>query len=279
MTATVSPFPTTTVTPSMTAIPPIPTMTRRPTRTQTATPLATIPLQDKYTAIEDFIVGDDECEFPCVLGMTTGQTSWGEIQQKLEALNVELDVRTYKDEPVRFIARIPFLGDIQDAAYKFNYVYIDASMENGIINTIWIDEKKMIYMTPEVYRKFSLSTVLTQLGVPSEVWISTNSSLGPSSTTLFYSVFIFQEKHIAVGYTTQAHIVGEEVQACLQEYVRLYSWNPTYGRILLQDFVSEDQVRYYRRLEDVTGFSRNEFYEAFRNASTFCINTPTNEWE
>lgn len=264
--------PTPTLTPSSTSTS-TPTLTTTPTSTVALTASST-PLSDeeRVALIESWLISPP-CPLPCWWGYQPGTDSWTEIEPVYEQMGARIHA------PENSVLRQVVFRDMLTTS---NYVSVMYIIEN--------DQKvEEIQIFLDSTRLYSLNHILTEYGVPDDVWIS--AIFGTSSgDSIFRFVLAYWELGFAVKY--EDYIGNDEFQSwtsvgtgCIEQPtpISLILWNPAQTDANLAYLFNSGFIESghpYKHIEEATDTSTKLFFEEFVNTSELaCISTPIDLWE
>ena len=262
-TATYTPPPTLTATQTSTAL---------PNSTPTITP--TLTLNEKEILLYDLFENNQGCLLPCWWGFIPGQTTWEEAQSRLAILAFYISPL----EDTTFGGVSVYLPDPHQI-YRLEQGYL---IENDLITYIQAD----ILFVPS----YSLATVLTTYGQPSEVWVRSQSYVTPEGGGLPFFINLWYPSHgFILGYTQARSTLSEDgiITSCLDEVISLYInvsiWEPIMVSSLnYMDVAVESYFKpngYELSLEEATGMALETFYTTYKDASVPpCFTTPNDIW-
>jgi len=273
-TATPSAAPTETATAIATATS-TPSPLPPPTVTPTAFPTLSPEMAEAFLA--DFLLHGSECPLPCWWDAIPGQTSWVSIEPFLRSLTTDISRHGTAFMPPPLVGYWVTLNVPLDI-HPLGHFVIGYLVNDGIIETI----SARLGTAPA----YSLDTILSQYGPPSEVWLDTMSE--PREGSLPFGLYLhYQQQGFFVSFREEATLVGERVIGCfepdrLNESPYLFLWDPKQNlsyREVLERVESGDLWRFRLPLEEATGLSLAEFTAIYSDpANGLCIETPAELW-
>lgn len=288
-----SPVATVLPTGTMTSIPLLtPSLAVSATSTVTPTLIPTLPMQEAQAKFLKLLSNNGGCELPCLWGIVPGESSYSGAQAILSPLGSVSDFTAFK---AGLGSISPYLreGDLE------TYTTIDfiANSDRDTVNSIAFSAEAHRPFEQGGYEDvfdskffgekvsaYTLANVLTEQGIPSSVMIATfGGPLTRGGTGGFDILLLYPDQGILVNYKTQMHLLEANVHGCPQNaYVRMELYPPGQPDSFFEGLKQTDwAVRMsldYRRLEEVTSMSIQEFYETFREPTDKCIETPAKLW-
>ncbi|NIM92089.1 MAG: hypothetical protein GTO18_00010 [Anaerolineales bacterium] len=248
-----------------------PTAAPSPTKTNTLAPTYS-PAQAQLL-IAELLLYNSGCQLPCWWGFIPGKTSWQTAQDLLARIAKEIYIPFAVDEP-EFFADVVFSTPEDISSYDLTHVY---RVRDGLISMIEVD--------PGQVSVYSLSSILTSYGLPSEVWIWTfrekYQNFFPFDLVLFYP-----EQGIMVRFDTKAIRVGDRVQGCFKSETALAMalWSPDTIMSFLDVASITRNIDLHEwgdpiALKKATGLELDDFYQQFKDPNnTLCLETAADLW-
>jgi hypothetical protein len=292
--------PTTTVqatTPAFTTTP-----TPRSGPTITPTTVSTLPEAQARARLLKLLANNGSCILPCLWGITPGKSTYQEAEVTLLPLAgisqlVDLSPSPGEIEPV-------YSENDLSLYTRVVYFYSD----DGIVSRISFqarEEKAIVAPNgekgfAEIYDSktfgkraypYMLSKVLFKHGIPTAVLIQTFDALSSMDHSIsggFDILLLYPDQGLLVHYTTQMQVVGEKVRGCpAYAHVEMELY-PTGQGDFFGQFLSQTKWAgiwplpvkklYWRPIEEATSMSLVQFFEAFRQPTDQCIETPAKLW-
>lgn len=288
-TATSLPQPTQTQRPTRTLIPiatATPSPDTKPAFTRTSKPLATISPEQIDINIYLLLQKSSGCEFPCVWGITPGETSRMDAEQILSKNGVNLSSDPFRDW-TEFYASVMTLDKIsvQLAFYEREDTVEVVSLHGEGVYTPSVFREKWASYSPE--------NIILTYGSPSRVWIDADSNSGDSpSGNVLYSLWLFYDPQGfllryygttkgspslklcptfrepgnlgAVGYVLDIYTKSPQVIQPLED---IAEWSSRYPTSAIN-------------LEDAAEMTIDEFYALYQQEDKpICIETPWDIWK
>ncbi len=250
-----------------------------PTISETTEPAythyATFAPDESRRIVVDLLKGD-YCALPCWWGFVPGFTKWQEVEQFLSPLAVSISPPTEKYHYGSVVLPVP-----EEIAEKgiISQRYI---VKNGIL--------QMIYTEIGNIQEYSLSSILIELGMPSEIRINklTFYTAGWWAVKWIDYDLFYPEKGVLVTLNASAEIKEETIIGCPegQSYASLIIWLPddrTYFDILnnrdLFTGAHDNSPENFPNLDELTNMTVSEFYETYINPkANDCFTTDKNNW-
>lgn len=292
--------PTGTMLPTLT-----PTATDTPTPTFTPTTVPTLPAEDARNRLLELLANNSDCHLPCLWGITPGKSSNQEARTILIPLSsISAAELTYFD-PAR--VRGILLGTISplyiEGELRLNtwvaYLYED----DGIVSSIGFEAleegsykkdeygnqiKTPIYDSPTFGKRveyYALSHVLSEQGIPDSVLIYIPRVEGYPlvvGTGIMEVALLYPGQGIWIKYTMSMYNNGNIIKGCPANAhieMELYpSGNPESFFSGLEKTDWERTKGGFKPVDEATSMSFEQFYEAFRQQTDKCIETPSGLW-
>ena len=264
-----------TATPTETLVP-TGTATAAPSPTNTKTPpLPTLSPEEAVHQVMALLEDNQnpECLLPCWWGATPGITYWREIEPFLSTFST-----TSLREKSRVWIELPLSETVSESS---RYTQLYAWDESGKIETIAIQSINIA--------GYDAKTMMTQYGVPDEVWLTTLSE--PREGVLpFHLIIVYQQQGISFRYYVEATRNGENVTACFKPGVielkrphlfpaspEMYLWES--GKVKsIEEIVREPLLTIFP-LQDKTDLTPETLHTRFTNPDEQpYIDTPADLW-
>lgn len=274
LSATRDTAPSSTVT--ATSVPTTPTPQPSPTRIPVLIP--TPPGDDVTQQVLWLFETNNGCQLPCWWGITPGQTEWTVVEEFLNRFDQVIHDTSSTPGLEYYETTIPLPTEVF-AEDKTNLRIV---ARNGIVESIGI-HLPFIEVPPGYLTNYTLSTLLTTYGKPTEVWLSTYSApQGGHSELPFRAVLFYPDQGIAAQYSNNGVKQGDIIRGCPQEEPvgTLKLWLPSLDFTFeeVKSRTAEFNVDFLS-LEEATEMNVATFYEIFKNPdNTTCLETPANLW-
>jgi len=243
---------------------------------------STLTADETETLVWDLLENNYGCKLPCWWGFTPGMTEWLEVSNFFKT--IDQTPRPYKNT---FHIQIEFT----DRGFLIGQTYTISPQ--GVIETInagvSVLHNNRIVFTDSIFEKelnaFLLPSLLSNYGKPQEVLLRTYPWAREAGDTPFYLIVNYTELGISMLYEGEVERENSHYQICPQHAsFNIFLWDPEKSteevvRTARQNqFLEEDSG--YRKLDESTGLSLEEFYETFKNAQNeACLSTPSDYWE
>jgi len=253
------------------------TQTRVPTATKTVAMTLT-PTEEKKSKeeVDAWLlekVFEPECDLPCFWGITPGETSWEDAVE---------EISPYADEVNS--------GDAENGGYYYAFLFYSApeKITNSILSVgIHYEVEEILSITLggglTKVPLYSIPSVLSQYGLPGEVWLSAfsgypNDDRSPRPSAMH---MLYPEMEVLFNYWGYPGIVEDGiVKNCLEGGPSLKIWAP--GELPSMETFDErfSYMTYpYLHVEEALGMNLNLFYETYKGESGYiCIETPADLW-
>ena len=263
------------VLPSRTRIPSqTPLNTEIPTLTSPMTPTFTLiptPLgQDARSKVAYLLKTNGNCSLPCWWGITPGQTTWSEAVAYINSFVLENPnpVSTGQDNLTFYPIKFPNPNLYSQDDYLFAEIAINGS---GRIEYIFSSANT------------SLSTMLDNNGVPSQIWINiVTIGTGEYTIVLFYDtgmMLVYYGTNYG-GNNQFLTICPEDIRKAISQ---LWVWDPatirTFEDIGKYGLIPALTPNPFRPLQEVSDMQPHSFFDFYsKSSATECIKTPWSDW-
>ena len=269
-----------------------PVLTPSPVGPNTPAPIATLPADRARIQLLALLTNNGDCRLPCLWGITPGRSTAQEAEAILAPLANLADHAKFTpvsgtislvdvQDDLIIDTTVSFLADPQTASVSVVAFYAQALRR--------LSEGFELVLDSALFRErtayYSLSSILTEHGPPESVWISTAAR--PSSRYSvpggFEVLLLYPDQGLQIEYEAQLEVVGDNVRGCPGEAAVEMHLHPAGERsaflqYLDATFWSQFGPDRYRRLQEVTQISVEEFYQTFSMATSKCIETPAILW-
>jgi hypothetical protein len=299
-TSTMLPNPTRTVTPRPTATSTLTPLPPSATATLTLTPLPTLGEAERDQALKEYMKTNGSCTLPCFWGFNSNVSSWSDVLDFLEHLNLITD-------------RFPLHVDGIDGYYDITFTLMNNLEFQGSMK-FFIREDQIVQLISfgsndlRQASYYSARNIMRDLGVPAYIGVdlslvtegSPGSSGYPDPASITILIAYEKDKQTpwlgrpwALFYFTgAAHKVGTQYRFCPTDLgVADAEWPPDFVSLRLQSpesavKVDELAAMYGKRnfsappdIEAVTGISVQEVYDRImENQGQVCFDTPIDFW-
>lgn len=255
-----------------------------------------LPLEIAQARFLGLLATNEECILPCFWGLTPGESTADNATEIFSSLT---SISHYSTEFTQGFSAI----SIEDGEYTLNTLVDYESYDNNssTINVLIVSISESHNLAPtfghsffgkqfgDLVEPYTLPAVLTDLGRPASVLISTSST----DITRFWQykiLVIYPAVGVVVQYTTQLQPSGESIIGCpsdahidiqlfpagdVDQFVDLLSktiwagfWPP-----------SETPQPGWLPIDQATDMTIDEFNELFLNNPDACISTPAELWD
>ena len=269
------------------------------TTTPTQARIPTLPVDDADTRLINLLASNSNCNLPCVWGITPGENTHEDAQEILVPLSSISDFTSLNSSP----------GDISPIHVDGNKLLVTriafSFSEDRVINHITFQIKALnkimtlngepsfsgiFEVTPftKYIEYYMLPSILSKLGVPASVVISTSAKPNPQGQGGFEIVVLYPELGVAAHYTTNGQLIGNDVTGCFSSaFVDLDLYPAGDSVSFSKGFTELSWARFWpgpidtvhwKQLEKATNMTLEEFFETFREPTGKCIKTPANLW-
>ncbi len=293
--------PTSSTVPEPTVSPtPMPSSTFTPSPTNTPTASSTLPWDAARARLLDLLAKNGNCSLPCLWGISPGRSTYREAEAILTPLSsISGSLFTgFFNEKMGSILLYYIEGDLMlDVVVKYivenqvvSLVYFEAKEEKKIIAKNGEPGISNIYdssIFSERILPYTLSRVLSQLGMPASVMVSTYGA--PDNVVGgFDIVLLYPDQGFLIDYTTQMYKVGQIVRGCpASAHVKIRISPPGHSDSFVKSLADTQWAKlwpsppndlFWRPIDQATTMSLEEFYETFRKPTNQCLETSATLW-
>jgi hypothetical protein len=263
-----------------------------PTPSSTFTVVPTLPAEEAYDLLANWLQNNNECQLPCWAGLIPGKSLSLEAYSKLTAFSSIAD----------FVDLIYPTGGLVPIAYPSGTleiridVMVHSKADRRTIQVIAISTRTLhelepgsseyVYNAPaynELLRAYTLSGILSKYGSPTDIWVRADIyNTGTQET--FSITFLYPEKGIFVRYNMLAERIGDQIRGCpSRSFVDLWLLSPEdagdYQEILLSKNVRwEGNWPYTTPIQEAASMSIESFYQLYNESTDMCLETPLSIW-
>lgn len=278
----------------------LPTFTSSPAPSETIAPVQTLAVGDAQARLLTLLGNNGNCQFPCFWNITPGKNTSQDAQAILVPLSgIANPLLSGFDENGGTILTVYSEGDLE------TNIVASYNSENQIVSSIFFQAQQFSNATSgdpstikpvfdaavfgDRLQPYMLSNVLSELGVPTAVLISTDG--GPErgkNVPGFYFLLFYPDKGLLVSYTSSRQLIGEKVYGCpANAHVEMMLFPANRGD-LFPEVISKTRWTglwpipadspSWKPVEMATSMTLQQFYEIYRLPSDECIETPVELW-
>lgn len=275
------------------------TDTLTPQLTKAPTAIPTLAFELAVESLQELSASNGDCDLPCLWGIIPGKSDYQDAQVVLEPLSGISESSTFTpmggglnifdiNGDVKYYTHIAYLNENQGV----NRVSFDAALLKKKVDAINGEYWVGVYdsnLFQQRFQPYTLSGVLSKLGIPAEVVISTDGGSDRGRNVPgFYVLLVYPEQGVLVRYTTFRQLTNGTVKGCLTNAHAEFELFPSGQADLFSNNVDStdwanwwpvpDDSLYWKPIEKATSLSLQEFYETFRQPTDKCLETPANIW-
>lgn len=252
------------------------TATIKPSATLTGTATQEPLSEEEITAWLTDKIYHPECELPCIWGITPGETSWQQAYEIIAPYASEIDpFDSYDDDNEKYFNFYFF--EFLPHEIKYNSFYVGFGYDQTEVFEVSINGLTDV---PD----YSIQSLLTQYGMPEEIWVYAYSAVPyedefprPSMFYVYYPDYNFLALYTAAA----GSIENGMIRNCIDYGPDIDVWSENHEADFL-DFLQERLTTFFGpflTLEEAVGMSVDEFYEAYKDeAGEVCVLTPVDLW-
>ena len=268
---------------------------------KTETLIPTFTIEKAQAQLIKLLSTNNGCKLPCLWGIIPGISSTMQTEQLLIPLSPIYEFEIITPSPATFEINY----SKSDTFLDLNLIYV---YENDIVTHVFfeMDEKRNGFTNDgeptitDVYNSddfnddiqpYLLSSILSEFGIPSSILIQTfnsESSMGRNISGGFEILLLYPEDGLLIKYTSQMRIDGDIVRGCPSDAhieMELFpsgkdeSYTDNLSKIGWNGIWPPPVTKpYWKPIEEVTEMSVEGFYQAFKEPTSQCIETPTKYW-
>jgi hypothetical protein len=233
------------------------------------TPQPTLSTELKTENISNFLNSSGSCLFPCYWGITPGSSSVHDLNSSLSPVSDNIFVNYLKDESTESKYVFMYFYEFQYPDNPLRVMRHSYTIVNTIIKTIEADID------------MSISSLLNQYGIPSDILIYVTGVNQSVDKIPFSIIFIYDELNFLVFfYDDQGSRSEDTITGCFdQEQGKLYSWAPNHHfRIIeIPEFSYSSTIL---PIGEVTKTNPEEFVlSSLHSEGEICIETFSEFWD
>jgi hypothetical protein len=253
-----------------------PTLLPTSTVSPSWTPLPTLPTNDADQQFRSWMHGAPDCLFPCWAGITPGKTLW---EEAIHLLAPVIDLRTTNE-----LSRCRF-GECKTLSWDFqiqnNLFYGEIYSKDDIIYSIYLEGD-------QATKELNLQNIFDIYGVPEKVFIITSPRGIAGDPPMFFLYVLYPNHNFVIKQIWEAQVNEKNIRACGNPEnfslgiaaIDESQWtNDEIYQTGVQSGAGSTNSDKLQPLEDVTNMSIESFYKKIlNNDPSFCIVTPLKYW-
>lgn len=295
-----------TATPTERLLTATPTSSPTPTpKPATSTPLPTLSANDTKDLVLDLLKDNGDCQFPCLWGMTPGETKSQDIKAFFAQFGNIVIPEEILVDPSDFGDKggLGLLFKVDNLEISTDFSYYEANDElKQLVLTGYATHKigsgsdpqsEYVFGDPQfnqLFQYYMLPQILTTYGHPSKVLIKPfqdEQGHAPREWLPFSLVVIYEEQGFLVQYISPRQVIGNDFAGCpWMAQITFTTWQLGHEVSLVEILprisgagINELNVDYFKSIDEATSMTLDEFYETFKNPeNTACLETPTDLW-
>lgn len=254
---------------------------------------------DPMDVLVTLLRDNGDCEFPCLLGVSAEIDSVNMLDIFKKFSNSSStgndDVQVFVDEKSRSLLVTSKIDEDSWESIFFSQIIVNEHdqdikilhLETQNDTSFEIDFTDKTGLSISSY--YSLSSILRQYGMPSEVLIAP-FPVDPNYPEESYpfSTILFYEKHNALlQYVSDRRGIEGNYLGCQPTtYIDIVTWS-TSKTVSISEAVNylsgiganSLNIKYFKNIDTVTSYSLVDFYTKFSDNSEKCIETPKTYWD
>jgi hypothetical protein len=252
----------------------------------TVSPQPTLSHENAWALINDLMLKNGGCDLPCWWGLFPGKSKVQDVNSFLSTFNGIAVLNNLSADPQYISLTVPINKVNLDIA-------INAWEHNNIVDRLFVSLQsnkhgdygwEAYYGDPnynQVTRKFQLSEILTNYGLPSKVLIA------PGPFDGFVILLAYMKEGFLISYESPGKKAEGNYVGCPSEsQISVWLWSPT-ENLTLKEVVSNTPfgdvdattIDYFKPIDETTKMSMDEFYKIYKNPENhLCVETPSAFW-
>jgi hypothetical protein len=266
----------------------------------TVAAVPTLDINQAYNFLQRVIAGNPDCLLPCWGGVKPGVTSNAEAEKLLQSLSVLTyggSIYHYKDKefsgPVAGGRNLFFENTKIDFVFGWSSERGENTVELLIINADALNSNsEWVYGSKpynQLFENYNLHNIISQYGIPSQVWTFAevyyygNDQPNPSLPEKL-NLLLFYDEGILIRYIMPLkRIDGARGEACPDEaFFNMMLVPPGmsqfYEGMMFSAITGSPDSSPYMSIKKATQMTFDEFYQAFRESNSSCLETPLAIW-
>ncbi len=265
-----------------------PSPTDQSTQTPTLTPIPTLSEQDALETFINLIEKDSECNLPCWLGVTPGQTKFEEV----ENIFSQFSAIASTDFSLQSAYIRVFFPNFETAVHDTVTEVYPASDGKVLKVLVYagVDPKgiyeNITFSNPEyqkMWQRYFVPGIFTSYGPPEKIFLDTTRVVADTPGPYPFALWIvYPEQGFLIRYDGVNSKIGDEIRICpMQSSIEIKIWYVE--RSNYEEFMKNAEAGGIslgpQPIEEVTDFSIESFYEKFRSGTVdTCFETPASIW-
>lgn len=269
----------------------IPSLTPSPIDqpTQTLVPMPTLSEEDALGTFINLIAKDSECDLPCWLNVTPGQTKFEEVENIFLQFSTIASIKSSSQSAFIRVFFPNFETAIHNTATEVNpsesgnvsriraYAVVNPDA-NGNIN----------YSNPEfqrMWQRYFVPGIFLRHGVPEKIFLDTTLIAADTVTSYPFVLWVvYPQQGFLVRYQGLNTRIGDNIRICpLLSRIEIKIWDVEESSY--EEFIKDDRALGIstslgpQPIESVTDFDIESFYEVFKDGEVnTCFETPASIW-
>jgi hypothetical protein len=275
----------------------VPSLTFSPSQTSsplpTSTEISILSEDEARLVLAELLTDNGNCLLPCVWGIIPDKSTIQDVEARLYPISWVAGYSMFETE-VGKVGRSNSNYTEGDITIDINVGFITYPANDFISRiSFWARALRRIdggwedvfdsTAFGEQTAYYRLPQILSTYGRPASVSLITAQPVNAAdyAPPNFKIILLYPEQGFLVQYTTDVHVVGENILGCLSNaHVELELYPLGNGDTFIShlDPTWQMHVENYAPLEEATALSVDEFYQTFRQPTDKCLETPVNLW-
>lgn len=269
--------------PTITVVPPTPTLTALPTSIQSLTPLPTLQEEIGLENLYSWLEGTNNCLLPCWGGIIPGQTTWDEAIQITQSMRSFSSIDVYLGAECDFGECNLISWSLPDTNDGLGYIY--SLLPDNKIHIMRIE----VTDSSSLVNALNLKDILNHYGKPSILLMSAlpvgfGQEL-PGELALEL-ILVYPDRQFVVKYLRPARLSGDFFTSCESaNYIKLIILDNKEQLMSVNVIADATETKdlgvdvWHKPVEEATEMTIDRFYETYKNSDAPCITTPISVWQ
>jgi len=261
----------------------------QPAQSSVPTSSPTTSPEDELQLFTELIRKDINCNLPCWLDITPGQTEFATLEDNFSRFR-SIAATEFSSE--RALVRV-FFPDSKIAA--FDLITGVTPGEDGTISQIWVSagidpkgiNQEVSYSDPQyqkLMQRYFLPGIFSGHGLPELIFLDTTLiAVDDASSYPFVLWVVYAQNGFFIRYQGTNEKIEDKIRICpMKSRIEINIWDTktsTYEDFMKNDSALGSISLGPQPIETVTDFNRESFYNLFKDGNIeSCFDTPTEIW-
>lgn len=263
------------------------------------TQIPTLPTNDAFVLLQEFLKNDVPCQLPCWGGITPGVSTLSDVQNLLTTFS-SVSSWTYfgKGGGSSFIGNLEIDYPLDDTVINIWTAYLAPSESEAILNIV-IDtqslpeNQKADFYGNESYNTllsaYTLAQIMSTYGLPAQIFFSADiNEAEPTAPDFFIVRLLYPDLGIFVKYTMPVETKQKTYGFCASDSIIYLDLLPQGFGENYKDFfkqIGDNQwnptlpmLPFYKSVEESLEITNEEFYTLIISSPETCFESPKDIW-